>query len=193
MNLLHVIASFVLLSSFNLIAQTEVSPASVPGNDSMKSDTAKTIWVTGKVVLDGSSAPPNRVTMILRCGMAERARVVSDSKGNFAMMLNGDEEVSGRARPLTARMGPNLPDCDLITHSPTYASQGTRLLSSRHQDINDVGTIVLHTRTAADGFTVSATTLAAPDKAKTAVEKGQQQEKKGRWAAACDSFRKAIQ
>ena len=69
MKLLHVIASFVLLSFFNLIAQTELSPASVPGNDSMKSDTAKTIWVTGKVVLDGGSAPPNRVTMILRCGM----------------------------------------------------------------------------------------------------------------------------
>ena len=193
MKLLYVIASFVLLSSFNLIAQTELSPASVPGNDSMKSDTAKTIWVTGKVVLDGSSAPPNRVTMILRCGMAERARVVSDSKGNFAMMLNGDEEVSGRARPLTARMGPNLPDCDVLTDSPEYASQSTRLFGGMHQDINDVGTIVLHPRTAADGFTVSATTLAAPDKAKTAFEKGQQQEKKGRWAAACDSFRKAIQ
>src|SRR5437764_12738932 len=197
MNLLHVIASFVLLSSFTLIAQTEVSPASVPGNDSLKkslsSDIAKTMWITGKVVLDGGSAPPNRVTVILRCGMAELARVTSDSKGSFTMMLNSDEEVSGRARPLTGRMGPNLPDCDVLTDSPEYASQSTRLFGGMHQDINDVGTIVLHPRTAADGFTVSATTLAAPDKAKTAFEKGQQQEKKGRWAAACDSFRKAIQ
>ena len=189
MNLLHVIASFVLLSSFTLIAQTEVSPASVPGNDSLKkslsSDIAKTMWITGKVVLDGGSAPPNRVTVILRCGMAELARVTSDSKGSFTMMLNSDEEVSGRARPLTGRMGPNLPDCDVLTDSPEYASQSTRLFGGMHQDINDVGTIVLHPRTAADGFTVSATTLAAPDKAKTAFEKGQQQEKKGRWAAAC--------
>lgn len=40
---------------------------------------------------------------------------------------------------------------------------------------------------------VSAATLAAPEKAKKNFAKGQDQAKKGRWAAACDSFRKAIQ
>ena len=194
MKLKHVIASVAFLfSSFNLISQTAFSPASVPGNASLKSDTAKTTWVTGKVVLEGSSAPPSRVTVILRCGMAERARVTSDSKGNFTMMLNSGEEVSGRPAPLTARAGPNLPDCEVLTDSPEYASQITHLFGGMHEDINEVGTIVLHPRTATDGSTVSATTLAAPEKAKSAFAKGQQQERKGRWAAACDSFRKALQ
>lgn len=194
MKLMHVIASIAFLSSsFNLIAQTELSPASTPGNNSLKSDTAKTTWVSGKVVLDGGSSPPNRVTVILRCGMAERARVTSDSKGNFTMMLSSDEEVSGRPRSLTARAVSNLADCEVLTDSPEYAPQSLRLFGSMNQGINEAGTIVLRPRTPTNGSTVSATTLAAPDKARTAFEKGQQQEKKGRWAAACDSFRKAIQ
>jgi len=35
--------------------------------------------------------------------------------------------------------------------------------------------------------------LAAPDKAKKAFEQGREQEKKGKWAAACDNFKKAIE
>jgi len=44
-----------------------------------------------------------------------------------------------------------------------------------------------------ESFTVSAASLAAPDKAKKQFQKGQEQAKKGKWAAACDYFRKAVQ
>ena len=193
MKLLHAIVSAVLLlAALNLFAQIELSPASVPGSASPKSSDTNPIWVTGKLVLDGSSAPPNRVDVIVRCGMSERARGMSDAKGNFSMMLNRDgDETGGRAQ--LAPMAANLQDCEVVADSPEYASQSARLFGGLRQDINDVGTIVVHPRSAADAFTVSATTLAAPEKAKSAFVKGQQQEQKGRWAAACANFRKAIQ
>jgi Tfp pilus assembly protein PilF len=190
--LLHVIVSVVSLFGLNAFAQIELSPASVPGSASPKSSDTNTTWLTGKIVLDAGSVPPDRVTVILRCGMSERARATSDSKGNFSMRLNtGGDEIWGRTQ--LAPVAANLQDCEVVADSPEYASQSTRLFGGLRQDINDVGTIVVHPRTAADASTVSATTLAAPERAKSAFVKGQQQEKKGRWAAACDNFRKAIQ
>src|SRR5438270_13902538 len=41
-------------------------------------------------------------------------------------------------------------------------------------------------------FTVSVTSLAAPDKAKKALEKGVQEERKGKWESARDYFTSAI-
>jgi tetratricopeptide (TPR) repeat protein len=43
------------------------------------------------------------------------------------------------------------------------------------------------------GYSVSATSLAAPEKAKKSLQKGQEQAKKGKWAAAADYFKRAIE
>lgn len=42
------------------------------------------------------------------------------------------------------------------------------------------------------GFTVSVTSLEAPEKAKKAFNKGEQEIRKGRWQAACDYFKSAV-
>jgi tetratricopeptide (TPR) repeat protein len=58
----------------------------------------------------------------------------------------------------------------------------------------NAGTILLHSvaPTGEQPFAVSVTSLAAPDKAKAAFEKGEEQSKKGKWSAAIESFKKAI-
>jgi tetratricopeptide (TPR) repeat protein len=86
-----------------------------------------------------------------------------------------------------------LEGCELDTDSADYTSQAVRLFGQNSESITDVGTIVLHPKNPVDGSMISATTLAAPEKAKNAFAKGQQQEQKGRWSAACDSFRRALQ
>ena len=58
-----------------------------------------------------------------------------------------------------------------------------------------VGTIILHpiSRPVDDRSTVSVTSLAAPAEAKKEFAKGEEQERKGKWSAACEYFKKAIQ
>jgi tetratricopeptide (TPR) repeat protein len=86
----------------------------------------------------------------------------------------------------------DLGTCELIADLAGYKAEPLRV--TRTGDIGpvNVGTIVLRAATPGQPFTVSLTSLAAPDKAKAAFEKGEEQRKKGKWAAAMDSFRKAI-
>jgi Tfp pilus assembly protein PilF len=195
MKFLRVFSSVVLFSSLSF-AQTEISPASVPGH-SFGAVGSQNAWITGKVVLEGGSAPPGRVDVVLRCGSEERARVSSDSKGEFTMMLseqNQPANTDASGNPLAAaRVAATLDGCEISADSPEYISPALRLFGHTQQEISQVGTLVLRPRSPSEGSTVSATTLAAPDKAKSAFAKGQQQAQKGKWAGACDYFRKAIQ
>ena len=191
----YVLFSVVLFSSLTL-AQTEISPASVPGH-SFGAVGSQNAWVTGKVVVEGGSTPPGRVNVVLRCGSEERARVSSNSSGDFAMMLSQENQranadASGN-RPAIAQTAGTLNGCEISADSPEYISPALRLFGHTQEGISQVGTLVLRPRSATEGYTVSATTLAAPDKAKSAFAKGRQQAQKGKWAAACDYFRKAIQ
>jgi Flp pilus assembly protein TadD len=190
MKVLHVFSTLVLFSSLSF-AQMEISPASIAGGSSPAAGT-QSFWLTGKVVSEASSAPPNPLTVVLRCGTQERARVFSNGKGDFSIMLSGERNWPGTRAPFASEAS-TLEGCELYVDSSEYISQTMRLFGGSSEEINNVGNIVVRPRSAAEGFTVSATTLAAPDKAKSAFAKGQQQERKGKWAAACNYFRKAVQ
>jgi len=56
----------------------------------------------------------------------------------------------------------------------------------------DVGIIMLHRTSQVEGFTISATTAAAPSNARKAYEKGRELEKKEKWDAAIEKFQKAV-
>ena len=57
---------------------------------------------------------------------------------------------------------------------------------------NDVGTITLHRMEQVEGFTISATSAAAPSKAKKDYEKGLDQAKKGKFEEAQHKFESAV-
>lgn len=82
--------------------------------------------------------------------------------------------------------------CDLYGVLAGYRSEHIHLLQSPTSGIAETGTITLHRTSSDHTFTVSATSLAAPDKAKQALKKGEEQAKRGKWSAACDYFKKAI-
>jgi tetratricopeptide (TPR) repeat protein len=107
---------------------------------------------------------------------------------------NQPANTDASGNPLAAaRVAATLDGCEISADSPEYISPALRLSGHTQQEISQVGTLVLRPRSPSEGSTVSATTLAAPDKAKSAFAKGQQQAQKGKWAGACDYFRKAIQ
>ena len=56
----------------------------------------------------------------------------------------------------------------------------------------DLGAILLHRLAQVEGTSISVTTALAPDNARKAFEKGRDEEKKGKWDQAQESFQKAV-
>jgi tetratricopeptide (TPR) repeat protein len=190
------IASILLLLpgflAAQLVNQQPFGPRSAPESQARALETTgRMISLTGQVAVEGSSPPPDRTAVILQCGNEERARVDSDPQGNFMMTLTEAGVPQGDRRHAAAQLD-SWADCELHAELPGFRSEGVRLSGNFDQMIK-VGTIVLYPLSTDGGFTVSVTSLAAPEGARKAFRKGQEQEKKGKWAAACDYFRRAIQ
>jgi len=156
----------------------------------------QTAVLVGKVTLEGNAALPQNANVVLECGATEpRAHGFSDSKGNFSITVMVSD--SGLASAVPDRMNTAISkqewaNCELYADVPGYTSERLRLFEKPGSGVLEVGNVVLHPVSQDHSFSVSVTSLAAPDKAKAAFEKGQEQEKKGKWAAAMESFKKAI-
>ncbi len=167
----------------------EAPSAATPG-------TAGVLLLNGKVTTEANSPPPESVNISLECGSTEEmAHAHSDSKGYFSISVpsSGHSSASYPSQVVKGgSSGIDLGTCELIADLAGYKAEPLRI--TRTGDIGpvNVGTIVLRAATPNQTFTVSLTSLAAPDKAKAAFEKGEEQKKKGKWSAAMDSFRKAI-
>ena len=183
------------LSSF-IKAQID-SASSLAANVGSSSGTV----LTGKVAAEnGSDLDPN-TQVILECGNQKRATAAVDSKGNFALplpVISSDAEprltpgVSAGAAAQESWIG-----CELYAEEAGFKSSIVNLGGRLLDGIVNVGTLTVkgspqHDGTG-DGFTIDAISLAAPDNAKKAFAQGQEQAKKGKWAAACEHFRRAVQ
>jgi tetratricopeptide (TPR) repeat protein len=155
------------------------------------------LTLLGKVTSEDGSAIADTTTVILQCGGAERARAVADRSGDFALSVNlvqDDPGLRSEAMPSGSISTQNWNECELLGDAPGYNSQALRIFGEPTMGMVKVGTVIMHPLgKRADGFAVSAVSLAAPDKAKKAFEKGEEQEKKGKWVAACDNFKKAVE
>jgi len=162
------------------------------------SQNSQRVSLVGKVTLDDGSALADTTTVILQCGEAEPARAVADHTGDFAIsvtLLRADLGLRPEQLPAGSISTQNWNECELYGDAPGYNSQALRIFGEPTTGIVKVGTIIMHplTQRRPESFAVSAISLAAPDKEKKAFEKGQEQEKKGKWAAACDYFKKAVE
>ena len=129
----------------------------------------------------------------------ERGRADIDSRGDFTMNVNIASEEGSEPRlhdnPATTNVIRNWGDCELQAQVRGYRSESINMVGNVDHMVQ-VGSIIVHpivAGAAAQKFTVSVGSLEAPDKAKKAFERGEEQAKKGKWASACDSFRRAIQ
>jgi len=187
-----VLAIGFLLALPNLFSQNQpaIDPPSVTGNPT------QTIVLTGKVITEANSPPSESANVAMDCGERDPlADVHSDNKGHFSISV---EVTSGVAATYGQRTGKNvitmsqLDSCELVASLAGYTAEPLHITRGAAIGVVDVGTIVLRSVAQRQSFSVSVVSLAAPEKAKDAFEKGEEQKTKGKWAAAIASFRKAI-
>jgi len=188
----------VVFSPTLLFAQFSGMNSPFQGSNGVNSETAA---LNGKLVAEGSSLP-EPANVFLECGNQVRAHEYSDAKGNFTLRVYVTDESS--PGPDMKQQGSDLSrqdwmDCELYADLPGYRSERLRLAEKPARGSVDVGSIALHSMandpalSADPRFTVSVVSLAAPDKARKAFTKGEQEVRKGKWESACDYFRKAIE
>ncbi len=173
------------------------------------------IFLSGKVVLEDGTPPPDPVVIERVCNGQPRPEAYTDSKGRFSFQLGqntsliADASVNtaadfpadsrsggsssspfGRMRTFSER---DLIGCELRASLPGYRSDVVPLAGRRLMDNPDVGTIVLRRLGHVEGTTISATTLAAPKDARKAYEKGREAARKKKFDEALKHFQKAVQ
>lgn len=150
----------------------------------------------GKVVSEEGFALPGSVTIVLLCDNDERARSHSDGKGTFSLTLAVGDAAPGLGSLRGATGGVSsfsLADCELYGELSGYRSEHIRVSAGTDGGIIQVGVITLHPISPETAFSISVTSLAAPEKAKTALEKGREQARKGKWASAAAYFKRAVE
>jgi tetratricopeptide (TPR) repeat protein len=174
-------------------------------------------FLSGKVMLEDGTPPPEPVTIERVCGAARVPEAYTDSKGRFSFEVGRAQNVMRDASISTNDTDPfsttssqdpmggssgqagssrfasqRLMGCDLLAVLTGFRSDSVNLSSRRVMDNPDVGTIVLHRLSNVQGNTISATSLEAPKEAKKAYEKGLDSIKKQKWAEAQQNLEKAV-
>jgi len=173
----------ILLAASGVWAQRRGSPvgAADPGSTPT--------FLTGRVVLDDGTPPPDAVAIERVCAGAVRPAGYTDSKGRFSIPF-------GLAPGPSTKRGIGeleLSACDLRASLAGYKSAEVSLAGRRAMDNPDVGTLILHRHAHGDGNTVSFTSLAAPKEAAKALQRGCEAAGKEKWDEARKQFEKAVQ
>jgi tetratricopeptide (TPR) repeat protein len=181
-------------------------PNNFPGTPSYPT---RPMFLSGKVVLDDGTVPPDPVAIQIICHMNPRTVAYTDHKGNFSVDLNdrnndmyADASEPSRGLSSATRAGsmernmcpgdPNLMQATLQADLPGYSSEAINLGVRHALDSPDIGTIVLHRRANVEGLTISATSALAPKDAQKAMEKGRADVAKQKWPDAEKEFQKAV-
>ncbi|HUS05453.1 MAG TPA: porin [Bryobacteraceae bacterium] len=173
------------------------------------------IFLSGKVVMEDGTPPPDPVTIERVCNGTPRPEGYTDSKGRFSFQLGQNnsmfQDASVASTPDPAFGGPSgspqrsggfgqqrgitereLMGCELRASLPGFRSEPVSLAGRRVMDNPEVGTIILHRLAKVDGFTFSGTTAFAPKDAQKAFNKGKDLLKKKKLSEAETEFQKAV-
>jgi TolA-binding protein len=170
---------------------------------------SRPMFLSGKVVVDDGTPLTDAAMIQTICRGSIRDEGYTDSKGTFSVQLGGSavrpitgtaDDTGGRTSVETMSAGGttgsarDMRDCDLQAVLPGFTSQQIELASKMTDFGNaDVGTVILHRIGHVEGFTISATSMMAPGKAKKLYDQGREEEKKNKWDAAQEKFSKAVQ
>ncbi len=174
-------------------------------------------FLSGKVVMEDGTAPPESVVIERTCGPLRRPEGYTDAKGNFSFQVGESQQAmtdasigstdldpfgtqAGRAgmpgtnvvNPMAGGSANQLIGCELKAVLPGYRSDIVNLTGRRRLDSPDVGRIVLHRIGEVQGDTISVTSLEAPKDAKKSYEKGLDAVKKQKWAEVQKQMQKAV-
>lgn len=195
-------------------------PTSPAERTPFPSETARPIFLSGKVMMDDGTPPPEPIVIERICNGNPRPEAYTDSKGHFSFQLGQqmgmmpDASVSSAADStfggMPGMMGSQgrttggfgdprggvteqqLMGCELRAALPGYRSDVVNLAGRRVFDNPDVGVIVLHRLGNVEGTTISATSLNAPKDARKAFEKGREALRKKKVADARKELEKAV-
>ena len=188
-----------------------------PTNTPAAVNVAQPIFLSGRVMLEDGTAPPDPVTMETVCNGSPHREGYTDSKGYFSIELGARNGVIQDASEFGATRNWNASDmtggstasgtlgssqsperkymgCDLQAKLAGYRSQMVPLSARRPMDNPNLGTILLHRNgPAEEGKTISAVSVAAPKDARKAYEKGLDAIKKKKFDDAQSNFEKAVE
>jgi tetratricopeptide (TPR) repeat protein len=197
----------VILAFFPALGQTRgtgtrtVSPTR-PRLSAPDTSSNSMIFLSGKAVIDDGSQLTESVSIQTICRGQKRTEAHTDSQGNFSFQFGNrvaafsegqfDADTAGTGSPGRPERR-DLQSCELQAALPGFSSEVIQLGGRFTGDESaDVGRIVLHRLSNVQGFTISATTAQAPGSAKKALQKGQEQQKRGKLEEAQKSFEKAV-
>ncbi|MFY9559970.1 MAG: tetratricopeptide repeat protein [Terriglobales bacterium] len=197
---------FVLVLSLSVLAQRSpiagVPPADANANRPHSPGSTEAMFLSGKVAVDDGTPMTDAALIQSICKGAVRDEGYTDSKGGFTISLGSARGLVGSVQQSGAGVAgsglrPNSRDmreCDLRAVLPGFSSN-TVQLSKKGLDLgsSDVGTVVLHRLSQVEGFTVSATSAQAPEKARKSFEKGRESEHKEKWDEARKKFTEAVE
>src|SRR5215472_6052376 len=179
--------------------------SSPPANTGMDPSLLTPIYVSGNVILDGASAPPEPVTIERICGGLLHREGYTDAKGQFQFELGrkieqdsseNDSSSTGNSQQFKTYGAVNQPryeGCELRAVLPGYQSTSVPIRLEANFGQLQVGTIFLTRLENVTGATVSMTGLAAPKDARQAYEKGRKAEVNKKFAEAEKELNKAVQ
>jgi len=180
----------------------------------------RTVFLSGKVVMEDGSPPPEPVVIERICGPIRRAETRTDLKGRFSFQLGSGAQnteqmmdasndnlmgrqtpgmgstgtLGGLSNPAGGRMNDpaSLRGCELRAALPGYQSTVVNLMMQTGLDNPDVGMIILKRLGGREGDTISMTNALAPKDAKKAFDKSRQLVAKGNSPEAQKELSKAV-
>ncbi len=206
----------LLLVSASVLALGQKRPPVPPPNydaDSQK----RSFTLSGRVVLDDGTPPPERVAIERVCPNQTRREAFTDSNGAYRFVLGADSGAFQDATISSSFEGFRNPNteippepsavgaqekslslreavrCSLRGVLPGFRSDSVSLGNLQMADVSALPPIVLHRMSKPPGPRVSATTLQAPPDAVAAYDKARQMIAKGQALRAVAELRKAIQ
>lgn len=209
----------------NVPPATTTQPSTFPGTRDTQQQqqtqfpdmTDRPIFLSGKVMLDDGTPPPDPVVIERVCNGNPRPEAYTDSKGRFSFQLGQnqgmmpDASVSSASDPgfggrpgFDSQMGGmgvgrrginerDLMGCELRASLAGFRSDVVNLSGHRVFDNPDVGTIILHRLGNVEGTTISMTSLQAPKDARKAYDKAKDALRKKKTADAEKELTKAVQ
>lgn len=162
------------------------------------------VYVSGNVMLEGASVPPEPVTIERICSGMLHREGYTDARGQFQFELgrkieqdsSENDSSTGNSRQFKTYGAVNIPrfeGCELRAVLPGYQSTTVPIRLEANFGQLQVGTIFLTRLENVTGATVSMTSLAAPKDARQAYEKGRKAEANKKLAEAEKELNKAVQ
>lgn len=169
------------------------------------------VFISGKVVLEDGTPPPDLVKIERDCGGVIRPEGYTDSKGRFSFQVGqnpmafmdasvggydpfgaGQSSTSSSYNRMNLPRDYSLEGCEIRASYPGYRSDAVSLVGHRYMDNPEIGTIVLRRNGQVEGTTVSITSLLAPKEAQKAYQKGRDAARKSKWEEARKQLQNAV-